>query len=274
MLLRPLVAHRCGGREARRVVDDGTAAQCRALQHHETEIARREQSPRIVQPREPVALVLREIGFVVITTFFENHDVLASSGQLGRHDGAAGARPDDHDIARERRVARDRERPDRFRGWRRRTEWTRIADRPGRAGRRVVRHGDEPLQRLKCLAARRQRAGRPAAEIPLPLCRRHRAERAENTGDEQVHHTALEQPEQQLELRAVGRAGQHGDMAGDPRRQVRLVRAAAHQRGGDGPEGGQRAGREGQRSCTNVSLNPSGSEIMNTRSPHGMSFGS
>jgi len=63
-------------------------------------------------------------------------------------------------------------------------------------------------------------------------------------------------------------------VARHPRRQIGLLRAAADQRGGHGAERSYREGTEAQLSCTNVSLNPSGSEIMNTRLPHSIIFGS
>ena len=52
-------------------------------------------------------------------------------------------------------------------------------------------------------------------------------------------------------------------------------RGSVHdQRRGNRAQDMLRGGRQCQRAWTNVSLNPSGSVIMNTRLPHGMSCGS
>src|SRR6266852_7727975 len=112
MPARPLLAHRIRRREARRVVDHGAAAERRALQDDESEIARREQAARVVHRLQRLAFLMREVGLVAVAAFLQYDDVLAARCQLGGDDSATGTRSHDNDVARECRVAVYRERAD------------------------------------------------------------------------------------------------------------------------------------------------------------------
>lgn len=132
----------------------------------------------------------------------------------------------------------------------------------------------EPFQRLERLAPQREPTRRPAAQVPLALRGRHPGEGAGDPREDEIRQAALEEPQQPVELRAIGGAGERRDPVGDPLGEVGCGRGgeAVDERRRDRAEDRQPA--RAQRAWTKLSLKPSGSEIMNSRSPHGMSFGS
>src|SRR5260370_38166005 len=99
MLARPLLAPRIRRREARRVVDHGAAAERRALQDDETQIARREQAARVVHRLQRLAFLTRELGLVAVAAFLQDADVLAAACRLGGEDGATAPRSHASDVA-------------------------------------------------------------------------------------------------------------------------------------------------------------------------------
>ncbi len=90
MVARPLLAHRIGCREARRIVDHGPAAQRRALQDDESQIARREQATRVVHRLQRLAFLMCEVRLVAVATLLQHDDILAARGQLGGDDATTG----------------------------------------------------------------------------------------------------------------------------------------------------------------------------------------
>src|SRR6185295_19821118 len=106
-----------------------------------------------------------------------------------------GSRADDDDIAGKSAICRDDDGVDRLRcGWWR-SERARVSNRARCGGRRVMRDGGEALQRLKCLATRRQAARRPAAEAALALAERHAGERLGDAAEQQIDDAVVEHPE-------------------------------------------------------------------------------
>jgi len=220
MVTRPLLAHRIRRREARRVVDHGPAAERRALQDDESQIARREQAARVVHRLQRLALLMCEVRLVAVATLLQRDDILAASRQLGGDDPATGARAYDNDVAHECRVATYRERADWLWcvGWN--PERPGIADRATGPWRRVVGNGGEAFERLKCFATLRDSTRRPAAQIALALGRRHGCERARRAAQQKIHDAAFKQSQQQVELGAVGAAREGCNHAGDALTQI------------------------------------------------------
>ncbi len=275
VLVSPLAAHAVRRVKARRVVDHGPAAERRPLQHDEPQIARREQAAGVVQRFEGFAFLMREIRFVAIAALFQHDHVPSRGRELSRHDASARSGADHDNVAIEGRVGGDGDRTNRLGrlGRRGRAQWTRIPDGARGSWRRVVRDGCEPLQGLKRFAPLRQAAGCPAAQAAFAFAGGHARERFGNAAEEQIDGSDIEQPQQQIEVGAIGGAGKGGDPQRDPVTQIR--RGGVDQRRRHHAQHVARGGRQRgcQRSWTNVSLKPSGSLIMNTR-PHGMSCGS
>src|SRR2546430_6213280 len=108
VVIGPFLAQPIRSTKARRVIDQGAAAEAAAGNQRDRRVGGRGESALVVELSHHGELELVEVGLVVITPFLQHDHVLAGGGELGRDHATARTRTDDDRVAAERRVTVER----------------------------------------------------------------------------------------------------------------------------------------------------------------------
>ena len=248
----PFLAHVVGGPERGRVVDRGTAAETAACQQADALVVRRGAPAVHVHAAVALQLAAVEVLVVVVAARFEHDHVEAGRSQHPGGGSPARSRAHHADVALERGVAVDVQRPQRLgRRLRILAEGPGVPDRVPDGAAIAVRARDHVVeqqrglsQRLKGGPALRHAAVTPVQQHPFAPLRRQLGEAGQPTPAERGQQVGVPQRQQLGDLLPLGLTRVHRDGFPHHRRDAHAGRAggavgAGRERVANGVQGAQ-----------------------------------